>query len=265
MAIDAWARVHEKARIGDGTTIGPFAVVGPDVTVGEDCEIANGVVLSGHTTIGRENRIHPHAVIGGPPQDLKHKGEPTRLEVGDRNEIREGVTLNVGTVGGGGVTRVGSDALVMAYAHVAHDCQVGDGVILGNNTMLAGHVIVRDGVTLNGGAAVHHFATLGRFSYIGGLSRLVQDVPPFLIVEGHPVRLGGVNVIGLRRRGFDQELITEIRGAYRRIFRSTTPQARVLEEMRTEWDDLVPEIREMVEFVEATARGKHGRALEATR
>ena len=130
MAIDAWARVHEKARIGDGTTIGPFAVVGPDVTVGEDCEIANGVVLSGHTTIGRENRIHPHAVIGGPPQDLKHKGEPTRLEVGDRNEIREGVTLNVGTVGGGGVTRVGSDALVMAYAHVAHDCRVGDGVIL---------------------------------------------------------------------------------------------------------------------------------------
>jgi UDP-N-acetylglucosamine acyltransferase len=265
MTIDAAARVHESARLGDGVTVGPFAVVGSDVTVGDGCVIGPGAVLTGHTTLGRENHVHPHAVIGGAPQDLKHRGEPTTLEVGDRNVIREGVTMNVGTVGGGGVTRVGSDGLFMAYAHVAHDCRVGDGVILGNNTMLAGHVVVQDGVILNGGAAVHHFTTLGRFAYIGGLSRIVQDVPPFLIVEGHPVRLGGVNVIGLRRRGLSDETVEAIRAAYRRIFRSETPRVRVLEAMREEWDALEPEVRELVEFVEATARGKHGRALEATR
>jgi UDP-N-acetylglucosamine acyltransferase len=265
MTIDSWARVHEGARLGDGVEVGPFAVIGPDVTIGDGCEIAAGAVIEGHTTIGRENRIHPHAVIGGAPQDLKYRGEPTTLEIGDRNVIREGVTMNVGTTGGGGITRIGSDGLVMAYAHVAHDCRVGDGVILGNNTLLAGHVVVQDGVILNGGAAVHHFTTLGRCAYIGGLSRLVQDVPPFLVVEGHPIRLGGVNVIGLRRRGFPEDRIEAIRAAYRRLFRGDAPRSRVTEELRSEWDDLVPEVREMVEFVEATARGSHGRALEAHR
>jgi UDP-N-acetylglucosamine acyltransferase len=265
MAIDSWARVHPRARIGDDVEIGPFVTIGPDVTIGDRCEIGSGAVVDGHTTLGRENRIHPHAVIGGPPQDLKHKGEPTRLEIGDGNLIREGVTINVGTVGGGGVTRVGDGNLIMAYAHVAHDCQVGSGVILSNNIMLAGHVVVNDGAILNGGAAAHHFTTIGRLTYVGGLSRLVQDVPPFLIVEGHPSRYGGINVVGLRRRGFSEESVRALKDAYKRTLRTDEPRARVLSEMREAWEGLLPEVREFVEFLEAQSRGKHGRALEATR
>jgi UDP-N-acetylglucosamine acyltransferase len=265
MAIDSWARIHENARIGDGVSIGPFVEIGPDVEVGDGCEIAAGVVLSGHTKFGCENRIHPHAVLGGPPQDLKYHGEPTRLIVGDRNEIREGVTFNRGTVGGGGVTRLGDENLVMAYAHVAHDCQVGSGAILSNNIMLAGHVVVNDGAILNGGAAVHHFTTIGRFCYVGGLSRIVQDIPPFVIVEGHPTRYGGLNVVGLRRRGFAEETVQALKDMYKRILRTDELRTSVLASLRHEWDDLLPEVQEFVGAFVAAAKGKKGRSLEATR
>jgi UDP-N-acetylglucosamine acyltransferase len=263
--IDAWARVDEKATIGDDVSVGPFAVIGPDVTIGDGCEIGPGAVVTGHTTLGRENVVQSHAVLGGPPQDLKYRGEPTRLVVGDGNLIREGVTMNVGTVGGGGITRVGDGNLIMAYAHVAHDCRVGDGVILSNNIMLAGHVVVNDGAILNGGAAAHHFTTIGRLSYVGGLSRLVQDVPPFVIAEGHPLRFGGVNVVGLRRRGVSEDAIRALRDAYRRCLRTDEPRTRVLAGMRTEWEGLDPMVREFVEALERQAAGKHGRSLEATR
>jgi UDP-N-acetylglucosamine acyltransferase len=265
MAIDSWARIDETSHIGDGVTIGPFVHVGPDVEIGDGCEIGAGAVVMGPATIGRENRIHPHAVLGGPPQDLKYAGEPTRLVVGDRNEIREGVTMNRGTAGGGGVTRVGDDNLVMAYAHVAHDCQVGDGAILSNNIMLAGHVVVKDGAIMNGGSAAHHFTTIGRFCYVGGLSRIVQDIPPFVIVEGHPARYGGLNVVGLKRRGFGDETIAALKGAYRRLLRTNEPRLKVLAAMREEWDDLIPAVQEFAEALEAAARGKRGRSLEAER
>ena len=265
MAIDPQARVHPGAVIGDGATVGPFAEIGPNVVIGDRCEIRTGAIVIGHTTMGRDNVVHPYAVIGGPPQDLKYDGEPTRVEIGDRNTFREGVTINVGTVGGGGLTKLGDDNLVMANAHVAHDCIVGSGTILSNNVMLAGHTVVQDMAILNGGAAVHHFTTIGRLCYIGGLTPITQDIPPFLIAANQPLRYGGVNVVGLRRRGFDDDTIEDLRAVFKRMFRTAEPVTEVIAAVRAEGDSIRAEVRELTEFVAAMERGFHGRSLEATR
>lgn len=263
--IDPQARVHDGAVIGDDVTIGPFAEIGPHVVLGDRCEIRTGALVVGHTTMGAENVVHPHAVIGGPPQDLKYAGEPTRVEIGDRNTFREGVTINVGTVGGGGITKLGDDTLVMANAHVAHDCWVGSGVILSNNVLLAGHTVVQDLAIVNGGAAVHHFTVIGRLSYVGGLTPVTQDIPPFLIAANQPLRYGGVNVVGLRRRGFEEETIREIRSVFKRLFRTSEPVAEVIQSVREQGDAVGAEVRELAEFVAAMEAGYHGRSLEATR
>ncbi len=265
MGIDAWARVDENARIGEGVTIGPFAQIGPDVEIGDGCEIASGAIVCGHTTLGRENILHPHCVIGGPPQDLKYAGEPTKLLIGDRNNIREGVTMNVGTVGGGGITRVGDECLILANAHVAHDCQVGNEVILSNNVLLAGHTEVQSQAILNGGSAVHHFTIIGRLCYLGGLTPIPHDIPPFLIAAGQPLRYGGINVVGMRRRGFSEETILAVRAMYKRMFRTDEPVADVIKDFRGSGDPAPPEVAEFVEFVAAMEAGHHGRSLEAMR
>jgi len=255
------AIVAEGARLGSGVRIGPHACVGPLVVLGDGCRVDANAVVDGCTEIGAETRIHPNAVVGGPPQDLKYKGTDTQLVVGARNMIREGVTINTGTEVGGGITRVGDDNVLMANAHVAHDCIVGSHVIVANNVMLAGHVRVEDGAILNGGAGIHHFTTVGSYAYVGGLSRVTKDVPPFTIVEGHPARVRGVNVIGLKRARFSEPTIRAVKDAFKLLYRSDRPMKDALAQLKVDLAD-VPEVQQLVRFLEATEGGRQGRQNE---
>jgi len=227
------AVVAPGAELGTDVEIGPHSVVGSAVVVGNRTRIGPQVVLDGRTRIGEDNLIVGQASLGGPPQDLSYSGEPTELTIGDRNTIREFVTINRGTVKGGGITRVGSDCLLMACCHVAHDCELSDRIIMGNNVLLAGHVKVEEQANVSGGAAAHHFVTIGAYSYVGGMTRIIQDAPPYMILEGHPSRVRGVNVIGLQRGGFSEAEIEALRQAFRLIWRSGDPRRNTLESLRS--------------------------------
>ncbi len=216
--------VHPSAIIGaevdlsDDVEVGPYCVLDGPVSIGRGTRLSSHVVVTGRTTIGAECRIYPFASIGHPPQDLKYAGEPSRLEIGDRNVIREHVTMNPGTEGGGMVTRIGSDCLFMVGSHVAHDCQLADHVILANNATLAGHVVVGDGAILGGLSAVHQFVRIGQGAMIGGMSGVENDVIPYGLVMGDRASLRGINVVGLKRHGVPREAIHALRDAYRRLF-----------------------------------------------
>ncbi len=258
------AVVHPLARIGVDVEIGPYCVIGADVTIGDRTRIGPQVVVEGVTRIGAENLIVGQASIGGPPQDLSYRGEPTEVLIGDRNTIREFVTINRGTVKGGGVTRVGSDNMLMACCHVAHDCELRDRVILANGVLLAGHVLVEENVNISGGAAAHHFVTIGAFAYIGGMTRMVQDVPPFMIFEGHPSRARGVNVIGLQRAGVPETDIEAMREAFKRVWRSGDPRSKSLEVLRAEFASSAPVMR-LARALQQTDLGQKGRYRESLR
>lgn len=260
------AHVDPSAVVGEGTRVGPFAVVGPGVVIGRDNEIRSHAVLDGPgTTLGDRNVLHEGCAIGGPPQDKKYHGEPVRLVIGDDNTIREYVTIHRGTPGGGGITRVGSRNLLLVGAHVAHDCNVGNDVILSNNVLLAGHVLVEDRAIMNGAAAVHHFGTVGTLSYIGGLTRIVRDAPPYMVSEGHPSRVVKVNAVGMARSGIPEERIEILRHAFRHLFRRKHPT--LTESLAAMADEGItsPEVTKLREFLVAQARGKNGRAREAHR
>lgn len=214
------AVIHPKAEIHPEARIGPYCVVGPGVRIGARTSLAPHVVVYSDTVMGADNRVHSFAAIGHDPQDLKYRGEETRLEIGDRNIIREHATLHRGTGVGGGVTRVGSDNLLMVGAHVAHDCVIEDHVILANGVMLGGHVLVETGATIAGAAAVHHFATIGRLAFVGGLARVSKDVPPFIVVEGHPAEPRKVNSVALTRRGWAPADVESLRLAFKALFRA---------------------------------------------
>jgi UDP-N-acetylglucosamine acyltransferase len=215
------------------------------------------------TTIGRDNRFLGQANIGGAPQDLSYEDEPTQLVLGDRNTVREFVTINRGTLKGGGVTRVGSGCLFMACSHVAHDCEIGDGVQLGNNVLLAGHVAVGPGAIVNGAAAAHQFVTIGRNAYVGGLTRVIQDVPPFMILEGHPARVRKVNVIGLERAGAPAEEVQALRQAFKLLFRNDGLRSQAL--ARAERDLSGDYVRELCRALRNTELGQKGRYRETLR
>ena len=263
------AKIHPTAVIAKGAelgldvTIGPYSVIGPYVKIGDGTAVGPQVVIDGVTTIGRENRFLGQANVGGAPQDLSYEDEPTQLTLGDRNTIREFVTINRGTVKGGGVTRVGNRCLFMACSHVAHDCEIGDGVQLGNNVLLAGHVAVGQDAIVNGAAAAHQFVTIGRNAYVGGLTRVIQDVPPFLILEGHPARVRKVNVIGLERAGVPAEEIHELRLAFRRLFRAEDTRARVLASLEADAKGAL--VKELVAALRNTELGQKGRYRETLR
>ena len=257
------AEVMEGAELGENVEIGPHSVVGARVRIGDRTLIGAQVVIDGVTRVGEDNVIVGQASLGGPPQDLTYQGEPTRLVIGDRNTIREFVTINRGTLKGGGLTRIGSDCLLMACSHVAHDCELGDQVLLANNVLLAGHVKVGDGAILNGAAAAHQFVTVGLNAYVGGLTRVIHDVPPFMILEGHPARVRKVNIIGLQRAGLSEEEIVEVRAAFRRIFRSGEPRQRVLCEL--EESEPGPNVRLLIEALRRAELGHKGRHREALR
>ncbi len=249
-AIHPSAVVDSKARIAETVVIGPFCVVGPDVELADGIELISHVVVAGRTRIGAGTRIFPFASIGHPPQDLKSRGEPSTLEIGANNQIREYVTIQPGTEGGGMVTRVGNDCLFMASAHVAHDCLLGDSVIMANNATLAGHVVVGDHAFLGGLCAVHQFVRIGKHAMIGGMSGVEADVIPFGMVIGNRAHLNGLNIIGLKRRGFSREDVHTLRNAYRLLFAPEgTLQERVADVEEQFKDNAV--VMEIIAFIRA--------------
>jgi UDP-N-acetylglucosamine acyltransferase len=218
--VHATAIVDPQAELASSVKIGPYSIVGPDVRLGEDVVLHSHVVIAGRTSIGARNHIYPFASIGQPPQDLKYHGEPSTLEIGSDNLIREYVTMNPGTEGGGMVTRVGNNCTVLASAHIGHDCQIGNNVIISNTTLLAGHCRVGDFVIFGGAAAVHQFVRIGKHAFVGGASAVESDIIPYGLVVGNRAHLMGLNLVGLKRRGFSREQINAMRDAYGQIFSS---------------------------------------------
>ena len=253
--IDPRAVIHPGAELAEGVEVGPFSIVGPHVRVGKGTTIGAHAVVDGWTTLGQGCRIFPFASVGGVPQDLKYRGEETHLEVGDRTIVREYSTVNLGTVGGGGLTRVGSDCLLMDYTHVAHDCLLGNRVILANCATLAGHVTVGDWAAIGGLSAVHQFVRIGEHAYVGGCSAITMDVPPYCTASGNRARLYGFNLVGLRRRGLTEESLKELRRAYRIIFRSKETLGQALDIVRGSPEYDRPEVHAFVEFIAASERG----------
>lgn len=248
------AIVADGARVGTGSSIGPYTIVGPEVEIGRDCDIGSHAVLDGLTKLGNGNKVFPFASIGAPPQDLKYAGQPTRVEIGDRNVFREGVTVHRGTAGGGGLTRIGSDGLYMAYSHVAHDCIIGDHVVMANGALLAGHVRIDDYAIVGGLAAIHQHARIGESAMLAGGAMVVMDVVPFCIAVGDRAKLAGPNVVGLKRRGFDDGVVRSIRNAYRVLFRSKLRLEDAAARLRAEEPDC-PEVAKMLGFIEGSERG----------
>lgn len=250
------AQVHPAAQIGEGTTIGPHAVIGPEVRIGRRCQIGASVVIDGWTEIGDDTQIYPMASIGLAPQDLKYKGERTRLTIGRRNIFREFVTINRGTLGGGGETRIGDDNLFMAYVHVAHDCRVGSHTIFGPHATLGGHVEVGDYANVSAGSAVHQFCRVGPHGFIGGYSVVTKDALPYgRTIGSRPARIFGVNTIGLARRGFSQETIAQLKRAYRYLLHSKLNTTQALAQMEQDASLTAPEVRYLIDFIRSSARG----------
>lgn len=248
------ALIDPKARLDDGVSVGPFAVIGPDVEIGAGTRIGPYCQVQGPTRIGRDNVIHGYASLGGEPQDKKYKGEPTRLEIGDRNTIFEFTTFSRGTGDGGGLTRVGNDNWIMAYVHVAHDCLVGDHCILANNATLAGHVVLEDWVILGGFAGIHQFCRIGAHAFIGMGSLVNADVAPFVIVADKYAVPRGINAEGLKRRGFGAERIAAIKRAYRTVFMSGAPLAEAKAQL-AEAAEGSEDVARMLAFIEKSERG----------
>jgi UDP-N-acetylglucosamine acyltransferase len=258
------AIVERGAELAEDVQVGPFAYVGPRVKLGRGCVVHHHAQIEGHTMAGEGNQFFPNCLIGAISQDLKYRGGDCPVLIGNGNNFRENCTVHMGTEEGGGATRIGDNNLIMVGAHIAHDCTISSNCILANNVMLAGHVLVEDWVVISGGAASHHFVTFGKHSFVGGLSAVTRDVPPFMVIEGHPATIRGVNRNGLKRRGYADEQIEPLKTAWRMLFSDTTPlitQAVELERLYPGQSD----IKTLLTFMRASMAGKFGRAREATR
>ncbi len=251
--IHSTAIVSSHARIGERVEVGPFAIIGDGCEIGDDCVIAARATLERDVKLAASVKVGIGSVLGGAPQDLKYAGEHTTVEIGEGTVIREFVTINRGT-SQSFKTSVGAKCLLMSYVHLAHDCHLGNGVILGNTVQLAGHVIIDERATLSGLSGVHQFVRIGRNSFIGGCSRVSKDIPPFLKAVGNPIRLYGLNGVGLQRNGFPEPVVRELKRAYRLFFRSDLNLSQAMERAETELQ-LFPEVRELMEFVEGSGRG----------
>lgn len=252
--IDSTAIINPGAEIGAHVSVGPYSLIGDKVLINDGVEIAGHVVIEGPCEIGRETRIYPFASLGQPPQDLKYKGEDTLLAVGERNVIREYVTMNRGTLGGGGVTSVGHDNLFMAQAHIAHDCQVGSHNIFANGASLAGHVEMADYITLGAYVGVHQFCRVGSYAFIGAYSKIVKDAMPYARTDGNDAKCYGANTIGLRRQGFSIDQIRNIQHAFHLLLSSRLNTSQALDRIKAEMADLA-EIADLIEFIENSQRG----------
>ena len=251
--IHSSAVIDPGAILGEDLEIGPYCVVGPGVKLGDRCRLQSHVVIQGPTTIGAENEFYPYACLGQRSQDLKYTGEPTYLEIGDGNTFREFTTVHRATAPGG-VTRVGHRGNFLAYTHIAHDCIVGDEVVFSNNGTLAGHVEVEDRAVIGGLTAVHQFCRVGRLAITGGCSKIVQDVPPFMMADGNPGSIRHINQVGLERAGIEKATIRAIKDAFRILYRSDLNTAQALERMHAELGSL-PEIQQLIDFVAGSRRG----------
>jgi UDP-N-acetylglucosamine acyltransferase len=248
------AIVHPDAYLGTGVVVGPYAIIEEQVHIGDGTIIDAGAQIKRFTTLGAKNHVHSMACVGGEPQDLKFGGEESRLVIGDRNRIREFSTIPRGTEGGGGLTQVGSDNLMMAYSHIAHDCVVGDNNVLANAATLAGHVTVGNEVVVGGLSAVHQFVNIGDFAFIGGKTGVAQDVPPFMLAVGERATLRGLNLIGLRRHGFSSEEISALKSAYKLIWRSNQERNEVMQQVETELGSF-QQVMKLIDFIRSSKRG----------
>jgi UDP-N-acetylglucosamine acyltransferase len=253
-SIHPTATVHSKAVLGAGVAIGPYSVIAERVTIGAGTRIGAHCVIEGRTTIGEACEIFTGAVIGSPPQDLKYKGEESVLLIGDRNKIREYVTINPGTAGGGGKTVIGSDCLLMAYAHVAHDCRIGDQVILANSAALAGHIAVEDRAVIGGLVGIHQFVRVGTLAIIGGCSRVVQDIPPYATCVGYPASVFGLNHEGLKRAGVSSDAKRLLHRAFRTLFHSKLSMSHALQQASKD-AGRCPELQHLLAFIRESKRG----------
>jgi UDP-N-acetylglucosamine acyltransferase len=258
------AYVESGARIEDDVEIGPFSVIGPNVHIQSGTRILNHVTIMGHVTIGRDNVIYPNVVIGGEPQDISYSGSDTQVVIGDGNTIREGVTINRGSEKEDGVTKIGNKNFLMACCHVAHDCKLGNHIIMANGSLLGGHVHVEDHASISGAVAVHHFTTIGSYSFIGGLSRVLHDAPPFMLCEGAPARPRCINIVALKRNDFSAHVIDCLAEAHRLIYRAKVGLDPAREILRGN-GQLVPQVNQLLAFVEIQQEGRHGRSREHRR
>jgi len=284
-SIHPTAIIDPSAELGENLEIGPYCVVGAYVEIGSGTRLLNHVTVTGPTTLGVDNTVYPFSVIGADPQDLKFRGEVAPCLVGDRNVIREHVTIHRGTRIGEGVTRVGSDNLIMVAAHIAHDCLVGSHCVIANQVMVGGHALIEDGANIGGGAGIHHYTTIGTMSFVAGLCRVKKDVPPYMKVEGDPVEVRGVNTIALTRRCFSEHEITALKDAYKRLFLHQRSQAPTnghrlrgaereaarsvamsdrIDELLREYQQF-PTVVRLCESLRSAAGGVHGRSRELAR
>jgi UDP-N-acetylglucosamine acyltransferase len=248
------AFVSPGAELGENVSVGPCAVIEEDVVIGDECRIHAFASIQRYTHMGRGNTIHSYALVGGVPQDLKFAGEASRLEIGDNNAIREFATLHRGTKGGGGVTRIGSGNLIMAYCHIAHDCILGSSIVMSNGATLAGHVEIFDHAIIGGLSALHQFVRVGRYAFVGGMTGIAQDLPPYMMAVGSRAGIHGPNLVGLRRLQLPSSTVTAVRTAFRTIWHSDLPRTEALEKASLDYPD-VPEVQEIVEFVRSSPRG----------
>jgi UDP-N-acetylglucosamine acyltransferase len=251
--IHSTALVDASAQLGEDVEVGPWAIIGPQCSIGNGTHIAARATLERNVRLGARVQIGIGAILGGDPQDLKYRGEETWVDIGDDTSVREYATINRGTAHSI-TTSVGRNCFLMSYVHLAHDCHIGDNVIISNGTQLAGHVTVEDKATISGLCAVHQFSRIGRHSFIGGCSRVAQDVPPFVRAVGNPIKLFGLNSVGLRRTGFDEDVVRELKRAYRTCFRSDLNLGQGVEKARAELT-MLPEVQHFLDFIEASQRG----------
>lgn len=252
--ISKQAVIHKKAKIGQNVTIGPFTIIEEHVEIDEGTSIGPHALITGHTVIGKDNQIFSHAIVGSAPQDLKYSGEVSYLEIGDRNKVRECVTINVGTEGGGGKTKVGDDNLIMAYSHIAHDCQIQNKIIFANAATLAGHVEIGDRAVVSATACIHQFVKIGALSMVAGGSMVNKDVPPYCTVQGDRAILRGMNTLGLKRAGLDSAQLQMLRNAYKLLFVSGLTIEEAIARLGPE-EKLSPECNYLTHFVINSKRG----------
>ncbi len=262
--ISEHAVVHPDAQLDDEVEIGPFCAVGPDVTIGRGTRLVSHINLIGRTTLGCFNQLFPGVVIGAEPQDISYKGTPTEVIIGDHNIFREGVTVNRASEKENGLTVIGNHCFLMASSHVAHDCRVGDRVVMANNVLLGGHVQVDHHATLAGASAVHHFARIGAYSFVTGMSRVIHDVPPYMLLDGQPARPRCVNVVALKRNDFSSEDIRALAEAHRLLFRSKVGLDHAREILRSN-GMLMPSVNNLLGFIQTQQEGSHGRGRDRRR
>ena len=259
IAANAW--IDPKAQIDEDVEIGPFCSIGPNVSIGRGSRLVGNVTLLGHVTLGSDNVVYPGAVIGGEPQDLSYAGSDTQVFIGNGNTIREGVTINRGSEKEDGITAIGDNNLLMSASHVAHDCKLGNHIVMANCALLGGHVHIDDYASISGAVGVHHFTTIGRYSFIGGLSRVLHDVPPFMLCEGAPARPRCINIVALKRHEFTPATIDCLAEAHRLIYRNKVGLEPAREILRGN-NQLVPEVNQLLDFVDNQQNGRHGRGRE---